>query len=92
MFNRKQNVGSVEPRSVFLEPPDLGEVEKELAAWAVVQNKEELGLRLKCEVHLYDKGMPDVLLLELDGCRAYQDAALGHGVLYLVTARNLSFL
>lgn len=53
VFQGQEDVGSVEPGGVLLEPADLGEVEEELSTWTVLQHEEELGLRGECVVHLH---------------------------------------
>ena len=59
VFESKQNVGCVESGCVLLKPSDLGEIEKELSAWAVFKHKEKFGLGGEGVIHLNYEWMSD---------------------------------
>lgn len=76
MLECKKYIRGIEPGSILFEPADLRKVEEELAAWAILEDKEELSLALKGVVHLHNEGVP----------HSSKDAALSHCVLNLVSA------
>ena len=76
----EKNIGRVKLGSVLLKSPDLTQVEEKLTAWAVLQAKVELALRLKRVVHLHYKLVVHTL----------QNTPLVKRVLQLISAQNLA--
>ena len=62
MMQRQKYVRGVESGRVLLESPDLGQVEKQLSSWAVLQHEKQFAVALEGVVHLDDEWVPDVLL------------------------------
>lgn len=78
----QEHVGCVELGGLFLEPSDLGDVEKEFSAGAVVHDKEQLFVSLKCAVKMNNEWVADPL----------QDFAFSPSVLDLLLLSKLLLL
>lgn len=82
MVKCQKNVAGVKSCCVFFEPANLRQVEEELTAWAILKDKEQLAIALKCIVHFYDEWVFNVL----------KNSSFGHGVFNLITSYNFSLL
>ena len=80
MLQGEKNIGRVKLGSVLLKSPYLTQVEEKLTAWAVLQAKVELALRLKRVVHLHYKLVVHTL----------QYTPLVKRMLQLISAQNLA--
>ena len=59
----KENIGGIEPGSIFFESTDLGQVEEQFATRAIFENKEKFAFTLKGIVHFYNEWMSSIFLL-----------------------------
>jgi len=59
----KENIGGIEPRSIFFESTDLGQVEEQFTTRAIFENKEKFVFTLKGIVHFYNEWMSSIFLL-----------------------------
>lgn len=82
VVQRQQDVRGVEASGILLEATNLGQIEEQLAARAVLENEEQFAVTLKRIVHFDDEGMPDV----------FEDASLSHRVLYLIPLYDFCLL
>lgn len=82
VVQRQQDVRGVEASGILLEPTDLGQIEEQLAAWAVLENKEQFAITLERIVHFDDEGMPNI----------FKDASLSHRVLHLIPLYDFCLL
>lgn len=57
MVKSEEHISGVEACGILLEASDLRKVEEELTSGAVLQDKEQLGLRGEGVVHLDDEGV-----------------------------------
>ena len=62
MVQGQKYVRSVKSGSIFFESPNLGQVEKQLSARAVLEHEKQFAVTLERVVHLDYERMPDVFL------------------------------
>lgn len=76
----KENIGGIEPRSIFFESTDLGQVEEQFTTRAIFENKEKFAFTLKGIVHFYNEWMSSI----------FKNSPLRHCVLNLVPLDQIS--
>jgi hypothetical protein len=82
VMQRQKYVRSVKSGSVFLESPNLRQIEKKLSSRAVLKDEKQFAVALEGVVHLDYKWVPDV----------FQNSSFRHGVLNLISPNYFSFL